>query len=141
MAYSRCLQLLLSEEILCKKGCLCQSMLEYDRIKQKPLYQLSAIVFIHVITDLVSNVKATLKSDKIHGRTLQKLIPNIRETSIIDNVSDDPNKVIYNFLDYKLMESDKALLIKVVNFSIPSKKIEYSQFLLLFELPFCNIKV
>ena len=90
---------------------------------------------------LVSNVKATLKSDKIHGRTLQKLIPNIRETSIIDNVSDDPNKVIYNFLDYKLMESDKALLIKVVNFSIPSKKIEYSQFLLLFELPFCNIKV
>ena len=57
---------------------------------------------------LVSNVKATLKSDKIHGRTLQKLIPNIRETSIIDNVSDDPNKVIYNFSDYKLMESDKA---------------------------------
>ena len=37
---------------------------------------------------------ATIK--KNYGRKLQKLILNIHETSIIDNVSNDPNKVLYN---------------------------------------------
>ena len=43
---------------------------------------------------LVSNVKKICKNDKIHGRKLQTLIPNIHEKSIIDNISHDPNKVI-----------------------------------------------
>ena len=42
---------------------------------------------------LVSNNKAIRKNDKIHGRKMQKLIPDIHETSIIDNISRDPNKV------------------------------------------------
>ena len=48
--------------------------------------------------------------------------------SIIDNVSHDPNKVIYNFSNYHLTDSDKSLLIKGLNFAIPPKKIEYSKF-------------
>ena len=77
---------------------------------------------------------------KIHGRKLQKLIPNIHEKSIIDNVSHDPNKVIYNFSNYHLTDSDKSLLIKGLNFAIPPKKIEDSKFLLPFELLFRDIK-
>ena len=38
------------------------------------------------------------------------------------------------------MDSDKLLLIKGLKFSIPPKKIEYSKFLLLFELLFREIK-
>ena len=89
---------------------------------------------------LVSNDKAIGENDKIHGRKLQELIPNIREESIIDNVSNDPNKVIYNFPNYHLTDADKSLLIKGLNFAIPPKKIEYSKFLLPFELLFCDIK-
>ena len=60
--------------------------------------------------------------------------------SITDNVSHDPDKVIYNFSNYHLTDSDKSLLIKGLNFAIPPKKIEYSKFLLPFELLFRDIK-
>ena len=59
---------------------------------------------------LVSNDKVIGKNDKIHGRKLQKLIPNIHKISIIDNISHDPNKVIYNFSNYDLTDSGKSLL-------------------------------
>ena len=55
-------------------------------------------------------------------------------------VSHEPNKVIYNFSSYHLTDFDKLLLIEVLNFAIPPKKIEYSKFLLLFELLFLGIK-
>ena len=77
---------------------------------------------------------------RIHVRKLQKLIPNMYEKSITDNVSHDPDKVIYNFSNYHLKDSDKSLLIKGLNFAIPPKKIEYSKFLLPFELLFRDIK-
>ena len=116
-------------------------MFEYDRIKQELQYQLSPIDFIHVSSlFLVSNDKAISQNDKIQGRKLQKLIPNIHEKSFIDNASHDPNKVIYNFSNDLLTDSDKWLLIKGLNFAIPSKKIDYSKFLLPFELLFRDIK-
>ena len=90
---------------------------------------------------LVLNDKAIRKNDKIHGRKLQKLISKIHETSIIDDVLHDPNKVIYNFSDYYLTtDFDELLLIKGLKFAIPSKKIEYLKFPLPFELLFGDIK-
>ena len=71
---------------------------------------------------LLSNDKVIHKNDKIHGRNLQKLIPDIHETSIIDNISHDPKKVIYNFSNFHFTES------------------EYSKFLFPFELLFNDIK-
>ena len=100
MTYFRCQQLLFSEEIRCKKR-----RFEYDRIKQELQYQLSPIDFMDVPSlFLVSNDRAIRKNDKIHGRKLQKLISNIHETSIIDKISHDPNKVIYNFSKYYLTD-------------------------------------
>ena len=58
--------------------------------------------------------------------------------SITDNASHDRDKVIYNFSNYHLTDSD--ILIKGLNFAIPPKKIEYSKFLLPFELLFHDIK-
>ena len=118
-----------------------QLMFEYDRIKEELHYQLSPIGFMHMPSlFLVSNDKAIPKNGKINNRKLQKLIPNIHEKSIIDNVSHDPNKVTYNFSNYHLTDSDKSLLIKGLNFAIPPKKIEYSKFILPFELLFHDIK-
>ena len=75
----------------------------------------------------VSNNKVIRKNDKIHGRKTQKLIP-------------DPNKVIYNFSNYHLTDSDKSLLIGGLNFAIPTEKTEYSKFLLPLEVLFRDIK-
>ena len=50
------------------------------------------------------------------------------------------DKVIYNLSNCQLTDCDKSLLIKRLNFVIPSKKIEYSKFLLPFELLFRDIK-
>ena len=103
LTYSRCQQSLLNEEIRCKKRLLHQLMFEDDRIKQELKYQLSPINFMHVSSlFLVSNDKAIRKNDKIHARKLQKLIPNIHEKSIIDNVSHNPNKIIL-FRSYKIV--------------------------------------
>ena len=89
---------------------------------------------------VLSSDKAICKNDKIDGRKLQKSIPNIHETSIIDNISHDPNKVIYNLSNYYLMDSHKSLLIRGLSFAIPPKNIEYSKFLLQFEFLFREIK-
>ena len=48
--------------------------------------------------------------------------------------------LIYNFSNYHLTDSDKSLLIRGLSFAIPPKKIEYSNFLLPFELLFRDIK-
>ena len=89
---------------------------------------------------LVSNDKAIRKNDKIYGGKLQKLIPDMHERSVIDNVSHDPDKLINNFSNYHLTDSDKSLLIKGLNFAIPPWKIEHSKFLLPFKLLFRDIK-
>ena len=62
--------------------------------------QQSHIDFMHLSSMfLVSKDKAIPKNDNIHDRKLQKIISDIHETSIIDNASHNPNKVIYNFPD------------------------------------------
>ena len=84
MTYSRCQQLLLNEEIRCKKRRLRQLMFEYYRFKEELQYQLSPIDFMHVSSlFLVSNDKAICKNDKIHSRKLQKLIPNVHEKVLL----------------------------------------------------------
>ena len=65
----------------------------------------------------------------------------MHEKSISGNVSHDPDKVIYNFSNYRLTDSDKSLQIKGLNSPIPTKKTEYSNFLLPFELLFRDIKM
>ena len=128
MTCSRCQYLLLSEEILCKKKRLHQLIFECDCIKQELQYQLSPIDFMRVSSlFLIPNDKMIRKNNKIHCKKLQKLIPNIHETGIIDHVSHEPNKVIYDFSNYYLSGADKLLLIGCLNFAIPPKKIEYSK--------------
>ena len=58
----------------------------------------------------------------------------------LENSSHDPDKVIYNFLDYKLTESEKSVLCKGLEFAIPPSKLEYVDFMLPFELFFRDIK-
>ena len=52
----------------------------------------------------------------------------------------DPEKVIFNCSSHVLKESEKSLLCKGLNFAIPPDKLEYSDFLILFELLYWDIK-
>ena len=59
---------------------------------------------------------------------------------MLENSSRDPDKVIYNSLDYKLTESKRSILCKGVEFFVPPNKFEYADFMLPFELLFHDIK-
>ena len=55
-------------------------------------------------------------------------------------VSHDPDQIIFNYSPYTLSKSEKGLLCKGLNFAIPPDKLEYSDYLLPFELLYCDIK-
>ena len=86
------LVLLLNDVILSKKT----HIRRHNIIKEELQYQLSSIDFVLVSSlSLVSNDNVVRENDKIHRRKLQKLIPNIHDTSITDYVLHDHHKVIY----------------------------------------------
>ena len=84
---------------------------------------------------LIGNDKAILKHKQIQNKKLN----NLRVTTL-ESSSQDPDKVIYNFSDYKLTKSEKCVLCKGLEFAIPPNKLDYADFTLLFELLFRDIK-
>ena len=83
----------------------------------------------------LGNDKALRKHQKIQNKKFGKL-SNVS----CESVSHDPQKVIYNFSSHKLTEVEKSVLSKGLQFSLPPKKLEYSGYMLPFELQFRNIK-
>ena len=63
---------------------------------------------------LIGNDKAILKHKQIQNKKLN----NLRVTTL-ENSSHDPDKVIYNFSDYKVTETGKSALYKDLEFAIP----------------------
>ena len=59
---------------------------------------------------------------------------------LLGNVSHDPHKVICNFSSYKLTEVEKSVLFKGLQFVLPTKRLEYADYMLPFELLFHDIK-
>ena len=87
---------------------------------------------------LVANDKYILHHDNIHQRKLQNLL-KISSNNIFSD-SHNPDRVIFNFSSYKLIYDEKNILCKGLIFSVKPGLIEYSEFLLLFELLFPDIK-
>ena len=67
---------------------------------------------------LIGNDEAILKHKWIQNKTLK-----LRVTTL-ENCSHDLDKVIYNFLDYKLTEFEKSILCKGLKFAISPSKLE-----------------
>ena len=51
----------------------------------------------------------------------------------------DPSKVIFNFSKYELSNCEKRRLAKGLNFSLPPKYLDYTDYLVNFELFYRNI--
>ena len=84
---------------------------------------------------LIGNDKAILKHKQIQNKKLTHL-----RVTTLENPSHDPDKVIYNFSDYNLTESEKSVFCKGLEFAIPPSKLEHADFMLPFELLFRDIK-
>ena len=53
--------------------------------------------------------------------------------------SHNPDKVIFNFSSHVLNTTEKSLLSKGLNFTIPPKNINYADYMIPFELPYRNL--
>ena len=84
---------------------------------------------------MIGNDKAILKHKQIQNKKLNNL-----KVTMLENSSHDPDKVIFNFLDYKLTEREKSVLCKGLEFAISPNKLDYADFMLPFELLFRDIK-
>ena len=50
------------------------------------------------------------------------------------NTKQDAKRIIFNFSNVSLTEAEKSLLVKNLSFSLPPKKLSYSDYLVNFEL-------
>ena len=99
---------------------------------------LNIIDFHHVINLSFScNEKPLQKCKFVHLKKLQNMIPGY-SWDLAESSFHDPKKIISNFSSYKLTTADKLLLSKGLQFAIPPRQIEYSDFLSEFELLYRN---
>ena len=131
MAYRQCQITLLKQEISNKKRNSRTLKRDLTSVKNELSLKLSFID----LNQFIGNDKAILKHKQIQNKKLN----NLRVTTS-ENCSHDPDKLIYNFSDYKLTDSEKSVLCKDLEFSILPSKLEYVDFMLPFELLFCDIK-
>ena len=98
--------------------------------------KLKWIDFNHVCNlFLLAKDEALRKYQKIKNEKLGKL----SEVSC-KSFSHDTDKVIYSFSSHKLTQVEKSVLSKGLQFALPHKSLEYADYMLPFELLFCDIK-
>ena len=119
---------MLLEEIRIKKKNLKTLVRELVTVQKELLYTLSFLDFSHVFNLIVSfNEKSILKCRHEQQKKLRNLIPGYKPEIHLD--CHDPEKVISIFSSHTLSDSEKSLLCKGLRFALPSKKIEFADFL------------
>ena len=137
--YKKCQIRLLEEEIKSKRKRINTLEKDTQRVKEELQRTLSVLDFSYICSlFLVANDKSILHHDNIQKRKLQNLL-KISSNNIFSD-SHNPDRVIFNFSSYELTDEEKNVLCKGLNFSVKPGWIEYSEFLLPFELLFRAIK-
>ena len=89
---------------------------------------MDAIDYVHIcLISLFSNDKVVTKQKDIKDHKIIGLVKG-KGSGI------DPEKVIFNYSFYVLSDNNKSLLSKGLNFSLPNKTVEISEYLCPFEL-------
>ena len=110
-----------------------------QRVKEELQRTLSVLDFSYIYSLFqVANDKSILHQDNMQKRKLQNLL-KISSNNIFSD-SHNPDRVIFNFSSYELTDEENNVLSKGLNFSVKPGWIEYSEFLLPFELLFRDIK-
>ena len=131
--YKKCQIRLLEEEIKSKRKRINTLEKDTQRVKEELQRTLSVLDFSYICSlFLVANDKSILHHDNIQKRKIS--------SNNIFSDSHNPDRVIFNFSSYELTDEEKNVLCKGLNFSVNPGWIEYSEFLLPFELLFRDIK-
>ena len=80
------------------------------------------------INDKILKSKSSVQQKKFH-KLLQE-----------SKTENDPKKVIFNFSKYVLSDIERKLLVKGLNFCLPSKQLKYAGYLVHFELFYRDIR-
>ena len=128
--YKLCQEKLLSAEIEEKKRGINEHKNHHDKLMTEIKQQVNPIDFTHISSIFsMCNDKNIRKCNKVQDRKIIKLGKN----SLSRNT---PDKVIHNFSSINRSDSDKSLLSKGLNFALPPASLEYSEYLVDFELFF-----
>ena len=92
----------------------------------------SAVSFFDWSHTFANSYFKTIK--RVSGMQDYKIAELLRST-----LTHDPKEVIDNFSSYVLLQTEKALLWKELNFAIPTKKSKFDNYLLLFEILFGDV--
>ena len=112
---------------------------DIQRVKEELQRTFSVLDFSYICSlFLVANGESILHHDNIQKRKLQNPL-KISSNNIFSD-SQNPDRVIFNFSSYEFTDEEKNVLCKDLNFSVKPGWIQYSEFLLLFELSFREIK-
>ena len=103
-------------------------------MKENLRSKLSVIDFIHISSKFLKGNNQTLIRIRLNQE--KKLINLGMQTAAETN---DPKKVIFNFSSHELSASEKTLLVKGLNLSIPPKSLNYADFLQPFETLFSQL--
>ena len=102
-------------------------------VKNSLNWKMNYIDYVHVCnTFLVSNNKNISRVKETQDKKLCNLL--FRNMGKNSDTCQDPDKVIFNFSSYNFSDHEKSVLCKSLNFAIPPKAIEYSEFLLPFKM-------
>ena len=108
---------------------------DFNNRKEKLRETFGIIDYTHVIClFLTQNDRKLAHHQNIHSKKLFNLGLEFSKFSY------DPDKIIFNYSSYTLLKSEESLLCKGLNFAIPPDKLEYSDYLLPFELLYRDIK-
>ena len=137
--YKQCQTKLLKQDISNKKRCARLLIKDVLSARNDLMWKLKVSLcgnFNHVcISFLLGNDKSLRKHQKIQNTKFGKLSEVSRES-----VSHGPERIIYNFSSHKLTELEKSVLSKGLQFALPPKRLEYADYMLPFELMFCDFK-
>ena len=104
-------------------------------MKDELLLSINLFDYDHVCNLFLVKTDKSLRShQKMHSKKLLHL-----EKSIT-NVGNNPKTVVFDISNYSLTKQEKSLLSKGLQFAITPTKIEYTEFILPFELLYRDIR-
>ena len=133
--YRECQRKFLYQEITDKKKHLKHLNKLYNQLSNQIRESVRFIDFAHISNRFL--IRNDRMMDKIRLTQEKKLIKLGLRTA---NETNDPEKVIFNFSTRILNSSEKSLLAKGLNLSIPPKKLNYADFLMPFEVLYKEMK-
>ena len=135
-AYRECQSKLLKEELSSKQSSLRAKRKEMKKLKDELVRSISLVDYTHIISLF------TKSNDVILSKCQQRQKKKLYSLGFFERDKDvnDPDQVIHNFSSYVLSDVEKSLLAKGLNFCLPTKMLNFADYMTPFELLYRDVK-